>query len=123
MSRNRALPLFIALALAVTAVFSFVGLPFDQFGWMQVEAQYVPPCASRNQIRIYAPTPLYNSQSLSQVVFVAENISNKNRQKFLLCDANSTGPALQIWYAGSLLWVNNRPPTFDIVPRYFRDNQ
>ncbi len=119
---------FVATIVVAIAVFAVaVGLPFAQFSLKSVSAQYSPSAAAcaRNaeeQIRFYGDVLTYADSGLTQEAILIPGAKiGKKLQKYLVCPGTVSDTHVQIYLAGTLVWVP--AGSGEIVPRYFSDSQ
>jgi hypothetical protein len=115
------------MALVGMAVLMALGLPFGQFGWMSVKAQYGPSaegaCGTSvyYQVRLYHDTMAYADAALTQPAFLISTAGAKALQKFLVCSDSINQKAWVIFVATNLVYIP--AGSGQIVPRGFQDNQ
>ncbi len=127
MLSRRRLSFLIAMALVGMAVVMALGLPFGQFGWMSVKAQYSPSAegacgtAVYYQVRLSHDTWAYSDPGLTQPAFLISTAGAKALQKYLICSDTISNKAWAIFIATNLVYVPAN--SGQIVPRGFQDNQ
>ncbi len=88
----------LSLGLAATLLFMFVGLPFGQFGWNSVKAEYGPgsgpvvQCGGSVKLMLVkADTTFYADASLTEPIGTLVTTGVKANQKYFACVSTLDG--------------------------------
>ncbi len=124
---KRRLSFLVAIVLVGMTILMAVGLPFGQFGWMSVKAEYGPSaeavCGTSvyYQVRLKGDTWAYADAALTQPAFLISTAGSKSLQKYLVCSDTIKSKAWAVFIATTLVYIP--AGSGQIVPRAFSDNQ
>jgi hypothetical protein len=111
MKLNRRIAITLIIIVGLIGAVSLIGLPFHQFGFIQVQAQYTSGeegiCGGAKptaQIRFFGDVTIYADAALTQPIATLVG-SALRPQKFLLCPNTSNGTSVRVVFGTSGVYV------------------